>query len=60
MYQVHFIPAVKRKIPRKHYKEVAGLLKEALSAPRMLQECARELEAREYPKVADTVDRFLQ
>ncbi len=60
MCQVHFIRAVMRKIPRKYYKEVASLLKESLSDPRRLQECAGELEARGYPKAADTIDRFIQ
>jgi transposase-like protein len=59
MCQVHFIRAVMRKIARKHFKEVARLLKEALSDPRKLQECVEDLEARGYPKAADTVDRFL-
>ncbi len=34
--------------PRKHYTEFARLLKEALSDPRRLQECALKLEARGY------------
>jgi transposase-like protein len=59
MCHVHFIRAVIRKIPRKHFKEVAVLLKESLSDSRKLQECALELEARRYPKAADTVDRFI-
>ena len=59
MCHVHFIRAVMRKIPRKHYKEIAGLLKESLGDPQRLQECAVELEARGYPKAADTIDRFI-
>jgi putative transposase len=59
MCHVHLIRAVMRKIPRKYYKEVASLLKESLGNPRRLQECAGELEARGYPKAADTIDRFI-
>lgn len=52
MCQVHFIRAVMRKIPRRHFEEIARLLNESLSDPRRPQKCATELEAREYLKAA--------
>ncbi|MDI6877705.1 MAG: IS256 family transposase [Methanomicrobiales archaeon] len=58
MCHVHFMRAVLRKIPRTRYGEIAGLLKESLTDSRTLQECARDLEVRGYPQVADTINRF--
>jgi putative transposase len=59
MYHVHFVRAVLRKLPKKQHKEVALLLRDALSDPRRLQECADELEIRGFPKAADTIERFI-
>jgi len=59
MCHVHFIRAVLRKLPRKHHKEIAQLLKDALTDPRRLQECVAELESRGYSSAADTVERFI-
>jgi putative transposase len=59
MCHVHFIRAVLRKLPRKHHKEIAQLLKDALTDPRRLQECADELDIRGFPRAADTVERFI-
>lgn len=59
MCHVHFIRAVLRKLPKKQHKEVAQLLKDSLSDPRRLQECADELDIRGFPRAADTVERFI-
>jgi transposase-like protein len=59
MCTVHFIRAVIRKLPKKVHKEIAQLLKEALTDPRRLQECADELEIRGFSRAADTVERFI-
>jgi transposase-like protein len=56
MCHVHFVRAVLRKLPKKQHKEIALLLRDALSDPRRLQQCADELEIRGFPKAADTVD----
>ena len=45
---VHFIRAVLRKLPKKQHKEIAQLLRDSLSDPRRLQECADELEIRGF------------
>jgi len=58
MCHVHFIRAVLRKPPKKFHKESAQLIKESLSDPQILQECAEELEIRGLPRAADTVERF--
>jgi transposase-like protein len=59
MCTVHFIRAVLRKLPKKVHKEIAQLLKESLTHPRRLQECADELEIRGFSRAADTVERFI-
>jgi transposase-like protein len=59
MCQVHFLRAVLRKVPRKHHREVVALLKESLTDPRRLQECADDLAVRGFLAAADTVERFL-
>jgi len=59
MCAVHFIRAVLRKIPKKMHKEIAQLLKESLTDPQRLQECADELDIRGFPRAADTVERFI-
>jgi len=56
---VHFIRAVLRKLPKKVHKEITQLLKESLTDPRRLQECADELEIRGFSRAADTVERFI-
>jgi len=43
MCQVHFIRAVMRNIPKKHQKEIADLIKEALGSEQELQNIADEL-----------------
>jgi putative transposase len=50
--QVHFIRAVMRKVPRKHFKKVAGNSQGGHSATPRLRECALDLEAQGYPKEA--------
>jgi len=50
MCHVHFIRAVLRKLPKKQHKEIAQLLKDSLSDPRRLQECADELEIRRFTR----------
>jgi len=49
------------KLPgkKKQHREIAHLLKESLSDPRRLQECAEELDVRGYSRAADTVERFI-
>jgi len=47
------------KLPKKVHKEIAQLLKESLTNPRRLQECAYELNIRGFPRAADTVERFI-
>jgi len=59
MCTVHFLRAVLRKLPKKVHKEIAQLLKESLTDPRRLQECADELEIRGFSRAADTVERFI-
>ncbi len=59
MCVVHFIRAVLRKLPKKHHKEIAQLLKDSLADQRMLQNCADELDIRGFPRAADTVERFI-
>jgi transposase-like protein len=59
MCTVHFIRAVLRKLPKKVHKEIAQLLRESLTDPRRLQECADELEIRGFSRAADTVERFI-
>ncbi len=59
MCHVHFIRAVLRKLPKKLQKEIAQMLKDSLSDPRRLQECADELEIRGFPRAADTMERFI-
>lgn len=56
---VHFIRAVLRKLLKKQQKKIVQLLKDSLSDPRRLQECADELEIRGFPRAADTVERFI-
>jgi len=58
MCVVHFIRAVLRKLPKKHHKEIAQLLKDSLADQRVLQDCADELDSRGFPRAADTVERF--
>lgn len=41
------------------HKEIAQLLRESLTDPRRLQECADELEFRGFSRAADTVERFI-
>ena len=59
MCVVHFIRAVLRKLPKKHQKEIAQILKDSLADQRMLQDCADELDIRGFPRAADTVERFI-
>ena len=59
MCTVHFVRAVLRKLPKKVHKEIAQLLRESLTDPRRLQECADELEIRGFSRAADTVERFI-
>lgn len=59
MCEVHFIRAVMRNIPKKHQKEIAGLIKEALGSEQELQNLADELNERGYRKSANTIERFL-
>ena len=59
MCHVHFIRAVLRKLPKNLHKEIAQMLKESLSDPRRLQECADELKIRGFPRAADIVERFI-
>lgn len=59
MCTVHFIRAVLRKFPKKVHKEIAQNLRESLTDPQRLQECADELEIRGFFRAADTVERFI-
>lgn len=54
-----FIPAVLRKLPKQHHKEIAKLLKDSLADHRMLQDCADELDIRGFPQAANTFEQFI-
>jgi transposase-like protein len=58
MCHVHFIRAVLRKVPRKHHKEIAEMLKESLTDSRKLLEYASQLDERGFSRAADTIHRF--
>lgn len=58
MCHVHFIRAVLRKVPRKHHKEIAEMLKESLTDSNKLREYASQLDERGFSRAADTIHRF--
>jgi transposase-like protein len=58
MCHVHFIRAVLRKVPRKYHKEIAEVLKEALTDSGKLLDYAAQLDERGFSRAADTIHRF--
>jgi len=58
MCHVHFIRAVLRKVPRKYHKEIAEVLKEALTDSGKLLDYATQLDDRGFSRAADTIHRF--
>ena len=58
MCHVHFIRAVLRKVPRKHHKETAEVLKECLTDSGKLLDFATQLDDRGLSRAADTIHRF--
>jgi len=58
MCHVHFIRAVRRKVPRKYHKEIAEVLKESLTDSGKLLEYATQLDERGFSRAADTIHRF--
>jgi transposase-like protein len=58
MCHVHLIRAVLKTIPKKHQKEVAEKIKEAMEDPLQLSEVKEYLEERRFNKAIETLDRF--
>jgi putative transposase len=58
MCHVHFVRAVLKNVAKKHQKEIADKLKDALEDETKMQDLALELESRGYSKSADTIERF--
>ena len=58
MCHVHFIRAVLKNVAKKHQKEIADKLKDALEDETKMRELSLELESRGYFKSADTIERF--
>ena len=58
MCHVHFVRAVLKNVAKKHQKEIADKLKDALADETKMQELTVELESRGYSKSADTIERF--
>ena len=58
MCHVHFIRAVLRKVPRKYHKEIAEVLKEALTDSAKLLDYATQIDERGFSRAADTIHRF--
>lgn len=58
MCHVHLIRAVLKTIPKKHQKEVAEKIKEAMDDPLQLSEVKEYLEERRFNKAIETLDRF--
>lgn len=58
MCHVHLIRAVLKTIPKKHQKEVAEKIKEAMEDPVQLSEVKEYLEERRFNKAIETLDRF--
>jgi putative transposase len=58
MCHVHLMRAVLKTIPKKHQKEVAEKIKEAMEDPVQLSEAKEYLEERRFNKAIETLDRF--
>jgi transposase-like protein len=58
MCHVHLIRAVLKTIPKKHQKEVAEKIKEAMEDTVQLSEVKEYLEERRFNKAIETLDRF--
>jgi putative transposase len=58
MCHVHFVRAVLKNVAKKHQKEIADRLKDALEDETEMQDLALELESRGYSKSAGTIERF--
>jgi len=58
MCHVHFIRAVLRKVPQNYHKEIAEVLKEALTDSGKLLDYAAQFDERGFSRAADTIHRF--